>query len=402
MTIELAPKVSSASAGNSTSTDDSSKATSSARHDPKDGTGFLSILGLLGDPDQGTLTIGNSDEQEDPNSTLLLGALVDGQGNVKNTLNEAPADASFDPAALLAQLQLVPVAPDPSQSVPEGVGSVVVGVKFPPFHKGAVNGEVVSNLDAASPKANKVAIKSGKAALDAVANAVNLDTTKGEDSRQVLGAHDQEGKFTLPESVVKAVREVAITLAKSPEVSTFTFAGNREKSQEAHQSIKGAINDPVVTVAPGTGGAMGVDGVAANSNTSAANGQFAEEVKYWMSGDVQKAELTLDDIGAAPVEISISMQGNEASVIFRTDEAQTRDALVSASADLKSSLDRQGVLLSGVSVGTSNTGGQPQQQSGRQQAGWGAARVEAASSSPPPIEARTGVVASNRSIDLFV
>lgn len=79
----------------------------------------------------------------------------------------------------------------------------------------------------------------------------------------------------------------------------------------------------------------------------------AEQVSYWISSDVQKAELKLDGLGPDPVEVSISLQGKEARVEFRTDQAATRDVLENAVPHLKELLKNEGLVLSGVSVGTS-------------------------------------------------
>jgi flagellar hook-length control protein FliK len=84
--------------------------------------------------------------------------------------------------------------------------------------------------------------------------------------------------------------------------------------------------------------------------------QVAEQVTYWISQNVQNAELTLDGLGADPVEVSIRMSGNEAQVSFRTDELQTRDLLEGAASHLKELLQNQGLVLSGVSVGASGSG----------------------------------------------
>lgn len=93
----------------------------------------------------------------------------------------------------------------------------------------------------------------------------------------------------------------------------------------------------------------------------------AEKVSYWISNNVQNAEMKLDGVGDRPVEVSIRMQGNEAHVAFRTDELQTRAALESASEHLKNMLQREGLVLSGVSVGTSGTGDSgPQDRNPRQ------------------------------------
>lgn len=93
----------------------------------------------------------------------------------------------------------------------------------------------------------------------------------------------------------------------------------------------------------------------------------AEQVSYWISNGVQNAELKLDDLGNNPVEVSIRMHGNEAHVTFRTDELQTRTALENASLHLKDLLQSEGVILSGVSVGTTGSGGPGNQQQQSQQ-----------------------------------
>jgi flagellar hook-length control protein FliK len=50
------------------------------------------------------------------------------------------------------------------------------------------------------------------------------------------------------------------------------------------------------------------------------------------------------------------MHGNEAHVAFRTDELQARAALENASTHLKELLQREGLVLTGVSVGTAGAG----------------------------------------------
>jgi flagellar hook-length control protein FliK len=132
--------------------------------------------------------------------------------------------------------------------------------------------------------------------------------------------------------------------------------------------------------------------------------QVAEQVTYWVSQNVQNAELTLDGLGQVPVEVSISVQGKEAQITFRTDEAATRSVLEGASAHLKDMLQREGMVLTGVSVGTSGSGGDANagerrsRQSARQ--GWVASQPVTAA----PIQdvsRRVGAVAG-LSVDLFV
>jgi flagellar hook-length control protein FliK len=134
--------------------------------------------------------------------------------------------------------------------------------------------------------------------------------------------------------------------------------------------------------------------------------QVAEQVSYWISQNVQNAELTLDGLGQSPVQVSISVQGNEAQIAFRSDEAATRSLLEGAGSHLKDVLQREGLLLTGVSVGSSGSSG----ASGNGAAGGGERRgrqnVRQGVMAPLQVAgAATAVRAradAGRSVDLFV
>lgn len=85
-------------------------------------------------------------------------------------------------------------------------------------------------------------------------------------------------------------------------------------------------------------------------------GQVAETVSYWASHGVQSAELTLDGLGDEPVEVRISVEGDQAQIEFRSNQPDVRQALEGASAQLKALLSGEGLQLTGMSVGTSNRG----------------------------------------------
>ena len=108
-------------------------------------------------------------------------------------------------------------------------------------------------------------------------------------------------------------------------------------------------------------GVEGAPTVATSEGAVPLETYVAEQVTYWISQDVQNAELKLEGIGIDPVQVNITMQGNEAFVTFTTDEVQAREALENAREQLKEMLLSQGVVLSGVSVGSSgakDSGGQ--------------------------------------------
>ncbi|WP_462390298.1 flagellar hook-length control protein FliK [Acidovorax sp. Q11] len=104
--------------------------------------------------------------------------------------------------------------------------------------------------------------------------------------------------------------------------------------------------------------------------------QVADQVAYWVNQKTQNAELTLNRDGQ-PVEVSVSLSGNEAHVTFRSDQAQTRELLDQSMAQLRDLLRSEGLVLSGMSVGTSardgagaqgGDGGQPRGRDGARQA----------------------------------
>jgi flagellar hook-length control protein FliK len=105
------------------------------------------------------------------------------------------------------------------------------------------------------------------------------------------------------------------------------------------------------------GGQMDVQAASASADAASPEAAIAQQVHYWISNDVQNAELKLDNWGQSPVEVSISLQGNEARVEFRTDVPELREILEGASAQLKDMLQGEGLVLSGVSVGSSGAGG---------------------------------------------
>ncbi|MBK9443365.1 MAG: flagellar hook-length control protein FliK [Comamonadaceae bacterium] len=91
----------------------------------------------------------------------------------------------------------------------------------------------------------------------------------------------------------------------------------------------------------------------------------AETVSYWVTHGVQNAELKLDGLGSEPVEVSISLDGNQAQIDFRTNQPEVRLVLEAATAELRELLSGEGLQLAGVSVGSSgarNPQGDAQQQ----------------------------------------
>jgi len=129
----------------------------------------------------------------------------------------------------------------------------------------------------------------------------------------------------------------------------------------------------------------------------------AEQVNYWISRDVQNAELKLNGFDGLPVEVSISIHGNEAQVDFRTDQAEIREILQEAEPHLKHMLAKEGLVLSGVSVGTSaqNPHDAPDQQT-RKSLRPERSDTDAVQAALPTATAPRASDASGRALDIFV
>jgi flagellar hook-length control protein FliK len=189
----------------------------------------------------------------------------------------------------------------------------------------------------------------------------------GHDLAQSASDADTKGNSAANASTERADAKDARLLAamdpaKSPqptrsiEPALAPLLARQEKSQSERSALAVKQSEPAYS-----GTALGVSGPdfsqsAALAPAMAPDMQVAEQVTYWVTQNVQNAEMKLDGLGHSPVEVSISVQGNEAQIAFRSDEALTRGVLESAGAQLKDMLQREGMVLTGVSVGTSGSG----------------------------------------------
>ena len=90
----------------------------------------------------------------------------------------------------------------------------------------------------------------------------------------------------------------------------------------------------------------------AEASQTAAEDALAEQVAFWVSENLQNAELTVTHDGK-PVEVSVSMSGKEAHIVFGSDQSETRELLDASVAQLRDLLNAEGLTLSGVTVGES-------------------------------------------------
>lgn len=363
MTIEIAPPaaapvapVKTAPANETTGAKEKSNVSDKSK--PEDPEGFMAILASLGNPASTDLPAGNVAMPAD-------GASIASDANVNGMLTQ-------DATALLAQaLQWAsaPGAPSADTRGVDGDGSQLAGVIAPmsaalagvkgskPDALTQVPGTL--NADAGWGATQQAAIsggkgKGGKDQLDTAA-LQSLPATGMAALGVVEGRTEgQDAKFIQVDLLAK----MAPSMAESIAPTSINVSKREERSSVVGVFQPNSTHE--VVGAPNPGGWSGnIVGSAASATPDAAvvtQTYVAEKIAYWISNDVQKAEMKLDGLGDKPVEVSISMNGNQAHVAFRTDEVQARDALENASLQLKEMLQRDGVILSGMSVGTSASG----------------------------------------------
>jgi flagellar hook-length control protein FliK len=130
----------------------------------------------------------------------------------------------------------------------------------------------------------------------------------------------------------------------------------------------------------------------------------AEQVSYWIGQGVQNAEVEVRGVAESPIQVSIDLQGVEARVAFHAEQPETRQVLQDAMPQLRELLEREGLVLSGVSVGVSGGEDQSQRQAKGQDEGRRVGRVRAAETvaTPLPVARAHAGGSSGRSVDLFV
>lgn len=275
------------------------------------------------------------------------------------------------------------------------------GAVPPPVVKGAEavrpeSGEVIKDVAVKAPaphrSAPRAAVTDVVAAQSGVANATVNANVAAETRMHKLAQIEPQAEVNpgLVQTVVASgLSESGVRRAERVGEKTASGQGGHGDGAWGHQALLAtpaaeqsfSMTEPTAVMSP--------------------EAMVAEQVNYWIGHDVQNAELKLDGMGDSPVEVSISLQGNEARVEFRTDQLEARQVLEGAVSHLKDLLGNEGLVLSGVSVGSSGAEGSASregkpQQNGRQ------ATVAVPQAQPADMNARSVPRLSGRSVDLFV
>lgn len=285
----------------------------------------------------------------DPAAAAVAAAALALLGADPAATSETPMDA----AALLAQSAA-------------WNGGTTVGEQSLPGNAqaSAVGGVTTVQRPAATPPAvPQQGLVPPEAAGEPLADGLKKAAKGGVDaSAKSLAAAEPTGKVVVaPDSKATAANQRTVDLQSAPLATAIASASLAQTFQREDQPRERSVFRS--TASEGTVAPQAVSSASPTLTVSTTpeaiaptEALVAEKVSYWISNNVQNAEMKLDGIGERPVEVSIRMQGNEAHVSFRTDELQTRAALENAGVHLKDLLQREGLVLSGVSVGTAGTG----------------------------------------------
>ncbi|MDD0816598.1 flagellar hook-length control protein FliK [Curvibacter sp. HBC28] len=358
------------------------------------------------------------------------------------------AGASTDPALMAAVVVAASPITLPAQ-VPVDAGQAVAESATPtvtpavaegamPEHKGArdVLSQLQSQLQALDQGA-KHPVRDGASSLLSAASATDapfkglatgdLDAlgngaaTQGNDLGASLQALVSKADASFKDMAARALDTAPLGGVADDVSKALSAMLEPEKTRSERRSESGAkasdgaggswmppgdSQDRLQPLGVAAAGASDTGQAMTDSQSRSPEDVVAEQVSYWINQKRQGAELTLDGGNGQPVAVSISMNGNEANVVFRSDQAATRDMLNGALPELRTLLQSEGLILSGVSVGAGQgQSGQPGRQGQaaaeggtRRAALGGVGRVEA----EPAGTVLRRQVSTNQALDLFV
>jgi len=260
--------------------------------------------------------------------------------------------------------------------------------------QGAVSGSVGGlNFPSGVPSTNATLLPDGghatHAAVPRPLSAPNLNPPiESRDSRVSLATPQLQGAADVSSSLVAGV--MGDGLLRAVDRTANKVAGSR--------TVGGL--DATMGAA---GGVIGRAQAPYQIEASAAvvpDTAVAETVSYWVTHGVQNAELRLEGWGDHAVEVSISLQGDQASVDFRTDQPEIRRALEAANGQLRELLSSEGLQLAGLTIGSSGSrDSSNEERPARQQ---GKVVVNQAESVAVGVVSRSANPAVGRSLDVFV
>lgn len=123
--------------------------------------------------------------------------------------------------------------------------------------------------------------------------------------------------------------------------------------------------------------------------------QGQEDLRFWLKGDQQRGEVLLQRDGQ-PVRVQVQVRGNEAHVVFRSDQADLRQLLDAGLAQLGDLLAQQGLALADAQVQPDARQGQ-----GQEAPAWGPGRQGRVVVEDPAVQTPTQSLPSTGRLNVY-
>lgn len=144
--------------------------------------------------------------------------------------------------------------------------------------------------------------------------------------------------------------------ASKPVLDTANIAAGGEPSASNAPAFSEAIATSLHQrgVAPGLQPAASTNtsSVGAHLHTPAWPQQFGEKVVWMASRDVQSAQININPPQLGPVQITLSLSGDQVTAVFASPHAEVRQAIESSLPQLKEMLASAGISLGDANVGS--------------------------------------------------
>ncbi|WP_460829766.1 flagellar hook-length control protein FliK, partial [Massilia agilis] len=146
--------------------------------------------------------------------------------------------------------------------------------------------------------------------------------------------------------------------------------------------------------------------LGARVGTPAWDNQVGQKIVWMVAGGEQSASLTLNPPDLGPMQVVLSVTGDQASVAFSSNQQEVRHALENALPRLREMMGESGISLGSATVSTGMPDGRQAQGEWSGQGGSGARMADGGSApasdvAAPRTATRTTVLGERGMVDTF-
>ncbi|MDR2838769.1 MAG: flagellar hook-length control protein FliK [Azonexus sp.] len=189
---------------------------------------------------------------------------------------------------------------------------------------------------------------------------LSIDSGSAKETPELLTANSKPAAPKADGLFDKVLGNSGATTVRSPAAN---IAGDNAATETPGLAASQlAANSAASQAAPQTAGAAQLR-VDAPLHTPVWPQQFGDKVVWMAKSDQQTAQLDINPPQLGPVQITVNLNGNQASILFASPHAEVRQAIENAMPQLKEMLS-----AAGINLGEANVGANPQQSPQREMA----------------------------------